>query len=64
MLGILKAFVSQPEDIKTDLVSLHQFIVGERLKPLGLFPIMAVVGIVAGDEIVKVARSASVSFSA
>ena len=55
-------FVSQPEDVKADLVPLHQFIVGERLKPLGLFPNMAVVGVVAGDEIVEVAVAHRILF--
>ena len=54
VVGVLKTFVSQPEDVKADLVTLHEFMVGERLKPLGLFPDTAVSGVVAGDEIVEV----------
>jgi len=53
--GFFEGVVFEPEDVEVDLVALGQLGVGEGLEAVGLLAVGAVLGVVAGDEIVEVA---------
>ena len=48
------ALVLQPEDVEVDLVALDELVVGEGLEALALLALVAVLRVVAGDEVVEV----------
>src|SRR6266516_706831 len=53
--AVFEAFVFEPEDVKVEFVALGSFFVGEAFEALGLFSLVAVLWIVAGDEVVEIA---------
>ena len=53
--GFFQRVVFQPEDVEVHLVALGQFFVGEGLEALALLALVAVLRVVAGDEVVEVA---------
>ena len=60
--AILKGFVLQPEDVEVDLVAFEQVFVCETLEPFALLAIVAVLRIVALDEVVEVCALEGVLF--
>lgn len=52
--GILQALVLQPENIQAGLVPLHHLVVIEGVESLGFFALVAVLGVIARDEVVQV----------
>jgi hypothetical protein len=52
--GVLQAVVLEPENVEAGLVTLYQLFIGERMQTLRLFPLVSVLGFVAGDEVVQV----------
>ncbi len=53
--GFFEGVVFEPEDVQIDFVPLRQFFVREGLESLGLFAFVTVFGVVARDEVIKVA---------
>ena len=52
--GVFQAVVFEPEDVQAGFVALDQVVVGEGVEALGLLALVAILGVVAGDEIVQV----------
>ena len=52
--------VLEPEDIEVDLVALEQVVVSEAVEPLGLVAGVAILRVIAGDEIVQVGALESI----
>ena len=59
--GVFEGFVFEPEDVEVDLVAFGEVVVGEALEAFALGALVAVLGVVAGDEVVELGR-ASVGF--
>src|SRR5260370_30411453 len=51
---IAQAVIPEPEDIQISFVALDQVFVGEAMEALGPGALMAVLGIVAADEVVEI----------
>jgi hypothetical protein len=49
--GILEGFVFEPENVEVDLVAFDEVVVGEAFEAFALGALVAVLGVVAGDEI-------------
>lgn len=54
VIGVFKAFITQPEDVKVHLVSLHKLIKREGVETIRLIPFKNIGSVVAGDEIFEV----------
>jgi len=54
VLGVLQTVVLQPEDVEVRLVPLNELVVFVGLEPLGFLPIVAVLRIVAVEEVLQV----------
>ena len=52
--GVLQAVVFQLENVQAGFVALDQFVVGEGVEAIGLFAFVAILNVVAGDEVVEV----------
>ena len=53
--AFFQGFVFQPEDVEVHFVALDQFFVGEDFEALAFFALVAVLRVVAGDEVIEVA---------
>src|SRR5712692_2927946 len=54
VVGVFEAFVTQPEEIEAQLIAFEQVIVAEGVETLVFLALVAVLGVVAGHEIVEV----------
>ena len=54
VVEVVQTFVLEPEDIKVELVALHEFADGEAVEAFAFLSLGAVVCVVAGYEVVKV----------
>ena len=54
VLGVLEAVVAEPGEVEAHLVAGHELVVGEAFEAVGLGAVLAVVGVVAGYEVVEV----------
>ena len=52
--GVFEGFVLEPENIEVRLIAFGQLIIGEGLEALALLAVVAVLRIVAGNEIVEI----------
>ena len=52
--GVFEGFVFEPEDVEVDLVAFDEVVVGEALEAFALCALVAVLGVIAGDEVVEV----------
>ena len=60
--GIFQAIVFQPEDIQTDFVAFDQVFVVEDVESFRFFAVVAVLRVVASDEVVEVGPGQLVGF--
>jgi hypothetical protein len=51
---VLKAVVFKPKDVQVDLVALEEFLVREGLEAFSLFARVAILRVVAGNEVIQV----------
>ena len=58
-IGALQAFVAQPEEIEADLVALEQVVVVEDAESFALLAGVAILGGIAGDEVIQVRRGSA-----
>lgn len=59
---VLEALVFEPEYIEVYFVSLHEFFIRENVEALGFFAVVAVLRIVAADEVLKVSIFQGIGF--
>jgi hypothetical protein len=52
--GVFEGFVFAPEDVEIDLVAFDQVIIGEAFESLAFGALVAVFGVITGDEIIEV----------
>jgi hypothetical protein len=52
--GVFEGVVFEPEDVDVDLVAFGEVVVGEALEALAFDALVAVLGVIAGDEVVEV----------
>jgi hypothetical protein len=52
--GVFQAIVLQPEDVQACFVALNQVVVIEGMEAFGFFSLVAILCVVAGDEIVQI----------
>ncbi len=52
--GVFEGFVFEPEDVEVDLVAFDEVVVGEALEAFAFGALVAVLGVVAGDEVVEI----------
>lgn len=61
VVKVVQAFVLQPEDVQAGLVAGHQVFVTVELEAIGGAPVLAVLGVVADDEVAQVIELAIVA---
>src|SRR5260221_12262635 len=57
-----KALIAQPEEVKTDLVTLEQLIIAEGVEALAFLAFVTVLGVIAGHKVIEMCTSKWIRF--